>query len=154
MTFKEAVKIIYDNNEKQKTSVYNEAASKIKWYENNVLELEDYETDELYEVLEYMNEKETNNEIKLTSEQLEFLGKELATIMRIVTTQRDLINFLPDPRQGNAEKNALHYISIHSALSNTFDLYNDIILKLDNYSLVIENSTDKEIIKEYSKNTF
>lgn len=49
MTFKEAVQHVYAGTHDKK------AIDTIKWYENNTLELEDYETDELYQVLDYIH---------------------------------------------------------------------------------------------------
>lgn len=52
MTFQEAFEVVcygrHDND------TINKAVSVIEWYEDNVLELEDYETDQLYKALRYI----------------------------------------------------------------------------------------------------
>lgn len=54
MTFKEAITIIYAAEDTYGKKSFTEAVRTVKWYENNVLELEDYETDQLYKALEYI----------------------------------------------------------------------------------------------------
>ena len=54
MTFKEAVQHVYAGTHDQK------AIDTLKWYENNVIELEDYQTDELYKALEHIESIERN----------------------------------------------------------------------------------------------
>lgn len=49
MTFQEAVQHVYAGTHDQKV------IDTLKWYENNVLELEDYETDELFKVIRFIN---------------------------------------------------------------------------------------------------
>lgn len=49
MTFQEAVQHVYAGTHDQKV------IDTLKWYEDNVLELEDYQTDELYKVLDKIN---------------------------------------------------------------------------------------------------
>lgn len=162
MTFQEAVKIIYANDESEKISVYRQAIETAKWYENNVLELEDYETDQLYKVLAFINEnklevqtmKTQNEQVQLTADQLEFLGKELSTIMRVLETQKNYLEFLPNPVNGNAEKNALNYHTFYQTTNNTYDLLSDIVEKLDTYSLLLLCSTDEEVLKQYKTERF
>lgn len=52
MSFQEAFKVVcyggHDND------TINKAVSVIEWYEANVLELEDYETDQLYKALDHI----------------------------------------------------------------------------------------------------
>lgn len=57
MTFQEAVTVIYAPAGTQDSYTVSKAVSTVKWYENNVLELEDYETDQLYKALKHINEK-------------------------------------------------------------------------------------------------
>lgn len=54
MTFKEAITIIYTAEDTYGKESFTEAVKTVKWYENNVLELEDHETDQLYKTLEYI----------------------------------------------------------------------------------------------------
>lgn len=55
MTFRAALKIIYDYETNTSDNII-QAMNTIKWYEDNILELEDYETDMLYKVKAYIKE--------------------------------------------------------------------------------------------------
>lgn len=71
MTFKEAITIIYAAADTYGKESFTEAVRTVKWYENNVLELEDYETDQLYKALEYIEKIQAKDyHIAFTEERL------------------------------------------------------------------------------------
>jgi len=51
MTFQEALEVIYADD----TGMIHEAMGAISFFKENVLELEDYETDQLFEVMQYIH---------------------------------------------------------------------------------------------------
>lgn len=55
MTFQEAYNIIM--NEQADQADTKQAIDLMNWYKENVLELEDYETDKLYKALEHINKR-------------------------------------------------------------------------------------------------
>lgn len=55
MTFQEALTVIYAPAGTHDNDTVSKAVNAVKWHENNVLELEDYETEQLFKVLKYIN---------------------------------------------------------------------------------------------------
>lgn len=55
MTFQEAYKIVM--NEQADQADTKQAIDLMNWYKDNLLELEDYETDKLYKALERINDR-------------------------------------------------------------------------------------------------
>ena len=54
MTFQEAYNIVMSNEPEQ---AVERAVKVLRWYSDNTLELEDYETDKLYQALEHINKR-------------------------------------------------------------------------------------------------
>lgn len=54
MTFQEAREIIHAKPGTHDSKTMQKAIDTIKFFEDNILELEDYETDQLYKALEYI----------------------------------------------------------------------------------------------------
>lgn len=55
MTFQEAVTVIYAPAGADDSKTMQKAVDTIKFFEDNILELEDYETDQLYKSIDYIN---------------------------------------------------------------------------------------------------
>lgn len=55
MTFNEAISIIYAKEGTHDSGMIHEALGAISFFKENVLELEDYETDQLFEVMRYIH---------------------------------------------------------------------------------------------------
>lgn len=55
MTFQEALKIIYADSGTHDSGMIHEALGAISFFKENVLELNDYETDQLFEVMRYIH---------------------------------------------------------------------------------------------------
>ena len=55
MTFQEAVTVIYAERGAHDSKTMQKAIDTIKFFRDNVLELEDYETDQLYKSIDYIN---------------------------------------------------------------------------------------------------
>jgi len=58
MTFQEALNVIYADAGIYDTGMIHEAMGAISFFKDNVLELEDYETDQLLEVMAKINKLE------------------------------------------------------------------------------------------------
>lgn len=55
MTFQEALEVIYADSGTHDNGMFHEALGALSFFRENVLELEDYETDQLFEVMRYIH---------------------------------------------------------------------------------------------------
>lgn len=55
MTFQEAITVIYADQGAHDNEMMQKAIDTAKFFEDNILELEDYEADQLYKSIDYIN---------------------------------------------------------------------------------------------------
>ena len=58
MTFREACEVICAPYGTYDSAEVDKAIRAVHWYRDNILELEDYQTDELYKILDYLKGEE------------------------------------------------------------------------------------------------
>lgn len=152
MTFQEAVTVI-NVSYAYPSKVVKEAVDTIKFFEDNVLELEDYETDQLYKALEHIKNKKLG-ESKMTNkqfvsvEELNEMGTKLNEIMKIVMLQNSFIDFVPASEKLNNNEIRLNYMRVHEALHNLYEINQDIATDLDDISSVIYRMKEELEIQE------
>lgn len=125
MTFKEAATILKADAGTHTGADVQKAIDTVRWYEDNQLELEDYETDQLHAVLYkvYKLEKlENRPQIQKNADiAFKYVGT-LSKIMHTIQLHNDFINHIDSPEELREGKVWATYKYVYTALDNIYEL--------------------------------
>lgn len=126
MTFKEAAAILKADGGTHTDADVKYAMDTVKWYENNQLELEDYETDQFHTLIGKIYKIEELNNVseltKLNVFEAQQRAETLSKVIHIIKLQNDLINHIPNPKKLSDKEVYANYHYLSVALDNIFEL--------------------------------
>lgn len=153
MTFQEAIAVIYADQGAHDNEMMQKAIDTVKFFEDNVLELEDYETDQLYKAVDYINnnklgEIEMTNEQTVNVEELKDMAAKLNEMMKVVLLQNSFIDFVPASKRLGADDLRLNYMRVYDALDNLYELNQDMASELDDIASELYRISEEVELQE------
>lgn len=141
MTFQEAAAILHADAGTHTDTDKRKAIDTVKWYENNQLELEDYQTDQfqvLTSKIGKMEElKNMRDQQKLKVDEAQEKAATLSGIMHTIQLQNDFMERVESPNSLSERDIKISYHFLHKTLTNMHELNQHIMRNLDNVSVYL-----------------
>lgn len=135
MTFQEAATILKADAGTHTEADKQTAIDTVKWYENNQLELEDYQTDQFHTLIDKIRKMEEltsmREQQKLKVDEFQEKAAMVSGIIHTIQLQNDFIGRVESPDELSKQDIKFSYQFLRNSLTNMHELNQHIMRNLD-----------------------